>query len=143
MAGYKTGREISFIKHSITMKLFLFICALVLLTFSAHLHTRSSSNCFVVVNGVDLATKVDGKIVGYDGTSVDRSNNVAVSKLTVESKDGPRNIVVNTPLGKDGEFSQSGGCSFSSEESEGFSPNAIPSRFVNSEVDSEESQFTN
>lgn len=69
------------------MKSILFLLAL--LPFFSFKHTQRQStqvDCHVVVNGIDIATKVNGKIVEYEGTEA--NDNVAITRVTVEDKNG-------------------------------------------------------
>lgn len=56
-------------------------------------------SCEVVINGVDLATKVDGRIIGYKGSTNDRESLMTRSVLKVLKRNGAVKIeMVMVPL---------------------------------------------
>lgn len=70
------------------MKSILLLLGFFLVSFCRHLQRSSSINCRVVVNGIDLSTKVNGKIVSYRGSKVDRENNLTRSRIVVLDSEG-------------------------------------------------------
>ena len=67
----------------------LFIVVLAVLC--KRLQKQSSKvQCEVNINGVDLSSKVNGKIVAYKGSNNDNTQNVTLSRVVVADENGQK-----------------------------------------------------